>query len=232
MLMETDAKALDEALRDLGIEKKNEAGLSITGPLAEVRAVATKDATRRRLYEQQQYPYKGFYAVVVRAQRDQDAADGFRRENVSAYWPNYVRQRPMGRHAGIRRHRVILSPLFPGLIFCPTADADLFWAAIQRIPYVVNMLRKDGGVPAVLSIADIELVRHIESDANGPPAMRPVHNFKIGQKIRFVDDKLSIWPPGEIIRLDADGRISTQVYLMMRAVPIHGILPHQIEAIS
>lgn len=218
-----------QAARALGLDVQNEAGLTITGPRAEARADAVFQAERRKLCDQQKFPYRGFYAFFVRAHREQDAADGFRRERVAAYWPNYVGQMPMGNHAGMRRHRPILSALFPGLIFSPMADADLLWAAAQRVPYVINMLRRDGGEPAVLSNSDIEIIRHIESDANGPPPVRPVHNFKVGDKVRFVDDKLVIWPPGKVIRLDADGRISVEVYLMMRAVPMHGILPHQIE---
>lgn len=183
------------------------------------------------LREQQRFPYKGWYAVIVRSQREQDAADGFRRENVSAYWPNYVRQQPMGRHAGIRRHRVIFAPIIPGMIFCPTADHDLFWAAIQRIPHVLNMLRKTEGHPATLSNADIEVIRRIEGEHNEPPAIKPVHIFKNADKVRFIDDIASQWPAGKVTRLAADGRISVEVYLMGRMVPIW-VLPHQIEKIS
>ena len=202
--------------------------MATDGNLAQVRDAFETSPLR----EQQRFPYKGWYAVIVRSQREQDAADGFRRENVSAYWPNYIRQVPSGRHGGVRRHRALLAPIFPSLIFCPTADADLFWAAIQRIPYVVNMLRKDAGAPATLNNGDIELIRRIESGLNEPPAITPVHNFKMGDKVRFVDDLLGVWPPGKIIGLSNDGRISIEVYLMARAVPIKSVLPHQIERIS
>lgn len=195
--------------------------MATDGNLAHVRdAFETSPSLR----EQQRFPYKGWYAVIVRSQREQDAANGFRRENVSAYWPNYVRQVAAGRS----QRRAVFAPIFPGLIFCPTADADLFWSAIQRIPYVLNMLRKDGGVPATLSNADIEKIRRIEGDQNEPPPVKPVHSFKVGRKIRFSDEMPVQWPPGKIVRLNGDGRIVVDVYLMGRMVPIT-VLPHQVE---
>lgn len=179
------------------------------------------------LREQQRYPYKAWYAVIVKSSREQDAADGFRRENVAAYWPNYVK---LVRHRGGMR-RNIFGAIIPGFIFCPTADEQLFWAAVQRIPYVLNMLRKEEGLTATLRNDDIEIIRRIEAEANEPPPIKPVHNFKIAEKVRFIDDLMNQWPPGKIVKLASDGRISVEVYLMGRMVPI-SVLPHQIERCS
>lgn len=191
------------------------------------RAIEGEQSVR----EQQRYPYKAWYAVIIRSQREQDAADGFRKEDVAAYWPNYVKQTPMGMHHGSRRHRATFNAIFPGLIFCPTADQNLFWRAVQRIPYVVNLLRREQGLPATLSNAEIERVRQIEADANLPPDVTPVHSFKKGQRVRFTDVGPFVDFVGKIARLDSDGRISIEVYLMGRMVPMHGVLPHQIEAV-
>lgn len=199
--------------------------MATEGNLAHVRDAFETSPTLR---EQQRFPYKGWYAVIVRSQREQDAADGFRRENVSAYWPNYQKRVPTARRSnGFQGQRHVFAAIFPGLIFCPTADADLFWAAVQRIPYVLNMLRKAEGVPATLANADIEIIRRIEAGANEPPPITPVHNFKIGEKVRFVDDIMSAWPPGVIVRLYNDGRITVEVHLIGRMVPVV-VLPHQI----
>ena len=183
------------------------------------------------LREQQRYPYSAWYAVVVRARREQEAADGFRNDGVAAYWPNYVRQRPLGIHCGVRRHRAVFSAIFPGLIFCPAADEALFWLAVQRIPYVVNLLRKDGNRPATLSNADIERIRKIEAGENLPPDVVTVHNFRIRQRVRFTDVGSFNDLVGRVSALAADGRISVEVSLMGRMVPMHGILPHQIEVL-
>jgi transcription antitermination factor NusG len=198
------------------------------GNLEQVRdaVIAQTEPAPLSLREQQRFPYKGWYAVIVRAQREQDAADGFRRANVSAYWPNFERLIP----AGHRRRYARFSPIFPGMIFSPVADLNLFWMAVQRITYVLNVVRKEGGLPAMLSNADIEKIRNIEAGENNPPEVKPIHNFKVGQKVRFTDESPVQWPPGKIIELAADGRITVEVYLMMRFVPIKGVLPHQIEA--
>lgn len=196
----------------------------ITEPKGNLEKVYEATAPAEIVREQQRYPFKGWYAVIVRSSREQDAADGFRRENVLAYWPNYVKHLATSNN----RRRAIFAAIIPGMIFCPTADQDFFWRAIQRIPYVLNMLRKDGGTPATLTNADIETIRRIESDENEPPSVKPLHNFKTGQKVRFSEGMHCQWPPGKVERLAGDGRISVLVYLMGRMVPI-SVLPHQIE---
>lgn len=202
-----------------------------TGNMAQVRdALVIQQPDTRLLREQQRFPYRGWYAVIIRARKEQDAADEFRKRNVSAYWPNYVKQVPSGIHGGKRRHRVTFSAIVPGLIFCPMADEELFLMAVHGIPYVVNLLRREQGLPAILRNVDIEKLRRIEAHENLPPDINPVHNFKIGQKVRFTDEEPVQWPPGKIIELDDDGRISIEVYLLGRMVPIRGILPSQIEA--
>lgn len=200
-----------------------------TGNLAQVRN-AVEGQTTPPLREQQRFPFQGWYVVIVRTRREQDLADEFRRLDIAAYWPNYTKQVPIGMHGGKRRHRVSFSAIIPGMIFCPLAEENTFWAAVQRVPYVVNLLRKEEGRPAILRNVDIEKLRQIEADANLPPEVTPIHNFKTGQKVRFTDEAPVQWPPGKVVRLAEDGRLTVEVYLMGRMVPMHGILPHQIEA--
>ena len=83
-------------------------------------------------------------------------------------------------------------------------------------------------VERAIDATDVE-IRRIEGDQNEPPSIKPVHSFKTGQKVRFSDENPIIWPPGKIVRLASDGRISVEIYLMGRMVPIL-VLPHQIEA--
>lgn len=182
------------------------------------------------LKKQQAYPPKAWYAVIARTGREQDAADGFRQQDVVAYWPNYTRQVPIGHRSGARRHRAVLAAIIPGMIFCPTADESLFWLAIQRIPYVLNMVRKTGGFPATLTNADIETIRRIEADENEPPPIKAQHAFKPGEQVKIIDGEMARWPCGKIERLLGDGRISVEVFLMGRMVPIK-VLPHQIEVV-
>jgi transcription antitermination factor NusG len=183
--------------------------------------------------EQQRYPFKGWYAIIVRSSREQDAADGFRRSNVLAYWPNFEKQILINKgRLGHRRRRVIFAPIIPGLIFCPTADADLFWAVIKRVPYVLNLMRKFSGDVVNLANEDIDIIRLIEAGLNTPDLpIKTLHNFKMGEKVRFIDDINGRWPPGKIIELYDDGRITIETTAMGRAVPIRNVLPYQIERI-
>lgn len=209
-------------------------------PLKEAMAESRGNGNLAQVYEacssgeivrkQQEYPFKGWYAIIARSGREQDAADGFRRENLLSYWPNYTAQVLSGRRSnGDHWRRAVLKPIIAGMIFTPAADDDLLWMAVQRIPYVINMLRTEGSAPATLTNADIETIRRIEAHQNVPPPITPVHNFKPGDKVRFIKDIGSTWPPGRVERLLSEGRIRIEVYLMGRMVPIT-VLPHQIEA--
>jgi transcription antitermination factor NusG len=215
-------------LEELGIIPLDQRGLSLAGPRAEARAHAVSEASRRKLYAQQAYPYKGWHAFVAVAGREQDAADGFRRERVRAYWPNEVKLAPSGHS----RRRLKCSAIIPGLIFTPLADLDLLWEAVERIQYVLNVVRKEDGAPAIVANEDIEIIRRIEAGLNLPPPVTPFHNFNLGDKVRFIDDILGRWPVLKITGLSKDGRISVEGYLMGRMVPIRSVLPHQIERVS
>lgn len=177
------------------------------------------------------HPLKTWYAVIIRSGRERDAADGFRREGVTAYWPNYNKRVDAGgRNTLFHRRRAILTAIIPGYLFSPTSDGDAFWPAAQRVPGFLNVVRGFGGEVSIMNRADIDIIREIEAAQNLPPPIRPEHNFKPGQKVRFVDDILGRWPAGSVSRLLPDGRIGVDVYLMARVVPFT-VLPHQIEGI-
>jgi transcription antitermination factor NusG len=217
-----------EIAKELGLDHVDERGLSLTGPRAEARAVATFEASRRKLYAQQGFPYRGWHAFVAVGGKERDAADGFRRERVRVYWPNKTEL----VSSGDGRRRQKLAAIMPGMIFTPMADMELLWDAAERIQYVLNVVRKEDGAPAILANEDIEIIRHIEAGLNLPSAVIPVHNFKVGEKVRFIDDTLGRWGACTIIGLSKGGRISIERYLMGRMVPIHSVLPHQIERCS
>ena len=216
----------DHSKRGCDFVAVDEKGLSLAGPRFEARSNAIEQASRRKLYAQQAYPYKGWRAFVIVSGHEQDAADGFRRERVRAYWPNRIKLIPSPRG----RRRQIFAPVIPGMIFTPYADEALLFDAVERIRYVLNVLRKEDGECAMIANEDIEIIRRIESGLNLPPPVTPLHNFKVGEKVRFTDDILGRWPPLTITALSKDGRISVEGYLMGRMVPIHSVLPSQIEA--
>lgn len=175
------------------------------------------------------YPFKSWYGVLIRAGKERDAADGFRRENVLAYWPNYNRHVAAGgRKTKTARRRCVLAAIMPGYIFTPASESDVFWPVAERIPGYINVLRGFNGEISIIQKPDIDLIREIEAGQNLPPPIKPKHTFKTGQKVRFTDDLIGRWPPGVVEKLLPDGRISVDVYLMARIVPILAF-PHQLE---
>jgi transcription antitermination factor NusG len=100
---------------------------------------------------------------------------------------------------------------------------------LHRIVGAFDIARTFSGYPLLIGDEDIQIIRRIEIGLNTPrPSDKVVHNFKRGQKVRFVDDLIGRWPPGVVETLAHDGRISVEVDLMGRKVPIW-VLPHQIE---
>jgi hypothetical protein len=95
-------------------------------------------------------------------------ADGFRREGVLRYLPNYqklVRVR-CTRFRG--RRRLVRLAIIPGLLFAPVPDADLFWLVMNRVPGFVDLLRSyTVGELILLKNDDTETIRRILSFGYG-----------------------------------------------------------------
>jgi|HubBroStandDraft_6_1064221.scaffolds.fasta_scaffold365874_2 transcription antitermination factor NusG len=204
--------------------------LMATEPKGNLEQVYEATTPAEIVRKQQSYPFKGWYSVVVRAGREQEAADGFRHENVLAYWPNQAEQILVRNHLhGGHRRRVVFRPIIPGYLFSPIADIDLFWFAIQRIPAVVNIVRVTGGAPGVVTNIEIDRIRKIETEQNDPPEVKVPHRHKTGDKVRFAGDIHQDLLPGKIERLLQNGRIRVETPLLGRLVPFD-VWPHQIEA--
>jgi transcription antitermination factor NusG len=166
----------------------------------------------------------GAYAVVIRSGHEQDATDHFREEGVTCYWPNYERLIPLGRG----RRRQMYQSLIPGFVFSPVANTDAFWWALQKIPFVINVLRKEDGWPAVISHGDIETIRNIEARESVQVEAANPHAFKVGDKVRFGVDIHCGWGTGKVIRLAHSERITIECHAMGRNILLH-VLPSQIE---
>lgn len=197
------------------------------GNLEQVRLATSPD----EMGHPQSRPFSHWFMVTLRPGHDQEAADSFRRNGVRAYWPNYERyQTVRSRRTGGRPElRCILTPIFPGYLFCPDAPGrEDFTLLIERIAGVVNLVRTFSGVPLMIAEDDISIIRRIEAELNTPAPVKTVHSFKTGEKVRFIDDLTGRWGSGKIVRLARDGRISTEVGLMGRKVVVI-VFPHQIE---
>lgn len=196
------------------------------GNLEQVRQATSEPSPSR-----QPHPFTHWYMVVVRPGHDQQAADSFRRNNVRAYWPNYEYLQTIRRKHNNNRpeQRLILTPIIPGYLFSPAGvTLEDFTDLIERIVGVVKVVRTFSGAPLFLAEEDIQIIRRIEAGLNTPDPVKPLHNFKTSEKVRFTDDLIGHWHGGKIVRLARDGRISVEADLMGRKVTVL-VFPHQIE---
>lgn len=169
-----------------------------------------------------------WYMVIVRQNYQLDAVDGLRRAGQRAYWPSYERSIASKRMiAGRQTSRIVRFGILPYVLSPRCPDLD-FTSLTERVVSILDIVRTYSGNPLFLRQTDLDTIRRIDLGMNTPrPEARP-HNFKIGDKVRFTDDLMHQWPPGVIIKVAREGRISVEVSLMGRKVPIM-VFPHQIE---
>jgi transcription antitermination factor NusG len=168
------------------------------------------------------------YLVMVRMNRELDAVDSFRRNNVQSYWPNYEELMPARRVYGVRPvRRIRRVGILPGYVFSAVDPNRDFTNLLDRIVAAYDVVRNASGCPLRIADADVQIIRRIEIGLNTPHEQAK-HDLKVGEKVRFVDDLIGRWPPGKVAKLAREGRISVEVELMGRKVYITA-LPHQIE---
>lgn len=166
--------------------------------------------------------------VGTRPGLEQDVCDSFRRGGVRCYWPNYyVFGYTIIARRGSRRGRQYRS-VMPGYLFMPLPTEDAFWHVAERHNGTCHPIKTFSGALLAIRNSDILKIRKIEGDLNTPQPKKTLHNFRPGQKVRFIEDLLTGWPPGKVARLADDGRIVIETELMGRSVPFT-VWPHQIE---
>lgn len=170
-----------------------------------------------------------WFMIVVRTNHELDAIDSMRRHGYRAYWPNYEKLIATRRQfEGRPIRRMVRIGVIP-YIFTPATSGGIDVVELrEQIVAVIDLVRTDTGKPLMLRHADIEKIRRIEFGQNGIKPETPKHDFKIGEKVRFVDDVMSDWPPGVILKIARDARISVELSLMGRKVPI-SVFPFQIK---
>lgn len=174
-------------------------------------------------------PDRNWYMLTVRPNHELEAVDSFRRNGVRAYWPNYSRLAPGRLSAnGFRSRQKMLSGVVPGYIFTPGSPSEDLTLLLERVTGVVNVLRSYSGGPIFLSEAHIDLIRKIEAGLNTPDPPKTTHKLKVGMKVRFSDDSQMLWPPGRIVEIAHNGKVTVEVKLEKGgSMPIK-CLPHQI----
>jgi transcription antitermination factor NusG len=170
--------------------------------------------------------------IIARPGQEQRGRDSLRRRGIGVWWPNYSKEVIYkNKQTGRRARRLVLSAVMPGIMLSPAKFSDDFWIAMDLAPGVVNVARKRGGDLLVLSEIDVVLIHKIEAGLNEPPPTKPVHSFKIGDKVRFVDDVMRRLPAGKMTKVMRSGHIGVDVSVLGRLTSFD-VLPHQIEAAS
>lgn len=167
--------------------------------------------------------------IAMRPGKEPEFCDSFRRYGVRCFWPNYYRfDRQYARRQG--RKGSLYGAIIPGYLFTPLPHTVAFHRVIESHEGSMHAVKTFSGNVLALKNAAIEVIRKIEATMNTPKPKASLHNFKLGQKVRFSDDTLSHWPPGIVGRLVDDGRIVVEVEVMGRLVPFQ-VMAHQIERI-
>src|SRR5579864_1445872 len=134
--------------------------------------------------------------VMVRANHQLDAVDGLRRQGLRAYWPSYERSVASRRTVGGRHtSRNIRFGILPYVLSQREPNID-FEHAIERVVSVMDVVRTYSGNTLFLRDRDIDIIRRIDVSLNTPKPEPTLHNFKVGQKVKFRDDLANQWPPG------------------------------------
>jgi transcriptional antiterminator NusG len=149
--------------------------------------------------------------------RDAKVMAAFQRRLVSGYSP--IVTRTIGRSTGLearRPHlgRQIVKPLLPGLVFVPDFELD----RIDLIKSIddVNDLLFVGACLASMSVADMQLLRQIETVYSVPLGQR---KYAINQLVRITDGPFAHFV-AKIERLDSNGRLKLFIDAVTRGVSV------------
>lgn len=169
-----------------------------------------------------------WFALLAAPSGERKACKWLRDRHFVPYWPSFTKQSCRNRG---RRHP-ILCGVIPGYLFLPLALDDQPWQALldqPGTPGIIDVLRDGGNKPAALTDRDIHDIRRIDAALNSSVICAESGiPFKVGERVRVVDGLLSSWS-GPIIALDSERRISVEVELLGRQVPIW-VMASQIEA--
>ena len=169
-----------------------------------------------------------WYMVIVRGSGHLDAVDGLRRAGLRAYWPSYERSIASRRMiAGRKTSRIVRFGILPYVLSPRCPDID-FTSLTERVVSILDIVRTYSGNPLFLRQSDLDTIRRIDLGMNTPKPDAKAHHFKVGDKVRLIDDLMRQWPPAIILKVAREGRISVEVNLMGRKVPIT-VFSHQIE---
>lgn len=177
-------------------------------------------------------PVSEWVMVIVKPGMEQEARDSLRRRGVGAWWPNYEKEIGLkDRQTGKRYKRIVASGVLPGVLLSPARLTEQFWTALDLAPGVVNVARKFSTEVIVLSDTDIVMIHKIEvgQSKHRPPSTD--HKYTVGDRVRLIDDEFSRLPPGIVVRVSRDGRLTVEMNFFGGMQPVD-VLPDQVRLVD
>jgi transcription antitermination factor NusG len=169
------------------------------------------------------------YFVVARMNHEHETVDSLRRNRVGAYFPSFEQVTWGKDRGGASIRRVKRVGILPGYVFATPSLRIDFELLLRHIVGAFDVARTFSGKPLFICEDDLQIIRRIEIGLNTPrEPEKTVHAFKVGQKVKFLDDLVGRWPSGRVEKLASEGRIGVEVELMGRKVLIWA-LSSQIE---
>lgn len=156
--------------------------------------------------------YTGFpfwLGMLVDANREQKSADWLEvNAGVFVYLPRFAKKTQC--RGSSHRHR--LHAVVPGVLFVPEETINIpRRREVFEHAHVHGWMRGTSGIPARLTKANIEVIREIEAKLNLPPEAKGVL-FKLGQRVRFVNDLYADFIGiGTIFEIASPSRIGVEV---------------------
>jgi transcription antitermination factor NusG len=173
------------------------------------------------------------YLLAVRSWKELDVVDSYRRRGFRACWPSYEVIKPSRVVANGRRaicHRLV--GIIAGCVFVQLRQEDHAspLPLADGILGALGPIRSHAGDPLCIDDADMRIIKLIEAGLNTPTSAMPrvAATFKVGDKVRFVDDIEARWGTGVVVRLALHGRIVVEIDAMGRKTELT-VAAHQIE---
>lgn len=159
--------------------------------------------------------YSGFpfwHALLVEPNSERRSAEVLKRYHLISYLPMFERSvRCKGK-----AHRKRMCAVIPGMLFIPTDFMEIEFRDVAFDQAKVRgFLRKTGGLPALISKADIEMIRVMEAKCNLPSGAVSDslgNALKIGLNVRFTNDLYdNIWGQGVVVEVASEHRIGIEI---------------------
>lgn len=152
-----------------------------------------------------------WYVLRTHPLREARVMRAFHRRNISYYFPT------LRRTITLRgRHRDVVAPFFPGLIFIP--DFECQNVRLREVDGLSGWLMC-GECFSYLKASHMGDLRAVVELGHVPISKRK-HMFASGQLVRVVDGPFASFT-GLIERLDSNGRLSVLLDVFKRVTPVH-----------